>query len=183
MRICVFCSSAEGLAAPYVQAAENLGRVIARHGHELVFGGFETGLMGSVARAVSQEGGRVTGVLPCSAGELHGRPVFDANEVIETQDMCQRKLEMERLAQAFVTLPGSFGTLDELYDILGADKLMGAPRPVALLNVNGFFDPLLQLHERMADEGMITRRLLGRCPAFQDVDELMAWLENHAPEE
>ena len=178
MRICVFCSSAEGLAAPYVQAAEDIGHEIGARGHNLVFGGFETGLMGSVARAARQMGARVIGVLPCKAGAIPGKPVFASDEAIETQDIGQRKLVMEVLADAYVALPGAFGTLDELYDILGADKLMGANRPVALFNVNGFFDPLLQLHQRMVDEGMIAPRLLERCPAFQDVNSLMSWLES-----
>ena len=129
MRICVFCSSAEGLPDAYVDAAIHLGTLIGAHGHELVFGGYDDGLMGAVAFGAKRAGARVTGVLPAREGDLPGRVSFPCDELVEARGLSQRKVEMMRLADAFVALPGSYGTLDELYEVLAAEKLAGAGRP------------------------------------------------------
>lgn len=182
MNVCVFCSSAHGLAAPYRTAAERLGELIGRRGHTLVFGGYDDGLMGTAAHAARDAGARVVGVLPCRDGELPGREAFPCDELVEATGLADRKARMERLSDAFVALPGSYGTLDELYDVLAAEKLGGGdaanPRPVALLDVDGFFAPLVELHRRMVADGFMGAGTARLCPAFDDAEALMVHLED-----
>lgn len=180
MNVCVFCSSAHGLAAPYREAAQKLGGAIGARGHTLVFGGYDDGLMGEVARAAKGAGARVVGVIPARDGELPGREAFSCDELVETAGLAARKAAMERLSDAYAVLPGSFGTLDELYDVLAAGKLGadGSSRPVALLDVNGFFAPLGELHRRMVADGFMREETRGLCRAFADADALMDFLES-----
>lgn len=180
MKICVFCASARELASPYVCAAEELGTAIGSRGHELVFGGYETGLMGSVARAAKVAGARVTGVLPCRAGELPGRPVFACDELVEADDLNDRKVRMERTSDAFAVLPGSYGTLDEFYTVLAGQKLMGGRKPIALLDVDGFFAPLAELDRRMVADGMLRPEVAQLYRTFSEVGGLMTYLESLA---
>lgn len=180
MKVCVFCASASELAHCYVQAAEDLGEAIGSRGHELVFGGYETGLMGSVARSAKAAGARVTGVLPCRAGELPGRPVFACDELVEAADLNDRKVRMEHASDAFAVLPGSYGTLDELYTVLAGQKLTGGRKPVALLDVNGFFEPLAELDRRMVADGMLRPEVTRLYRTFSEVGGLMTYLESLA---
>ena len=183
MNVCVFCSSASGLAAPYCTAARTLGEAIGTRGHALVFGGYDDGLMGEVAHAAQDAGARVVGVLPAADGELPGRVAFACDELVETDGLSPRKAAMERIADAFVALPGSFGPLDELYDVLAAGKLSGAgesARPVALLDVDGFYEPLAALHRRMVADGFMPAAMLDSCRTFAEVEGLMEYLESAA---
>lgn len=177
MRICVFCSSADNLSPQIVQAAAELGAAIGSRGHELVFGGFETGLMGEVARSAARAGARVVGVIPCRQGALPGRHAFACDELVETEGLQARKACMEDLSDAFVALPGSYGTLDELYNVLSAQKLMGGSKPIAVLNVGGFYDPLFEMHRRMVREGTMPQGNADRCMEFSEVGGLMDALE------
>ena len=155
MKVAVFCASAEGTPEPYVRAAQDLGRGLGERGWGLVFGGFETGLMGTVARSAREAGASVAGVLPCRAAEMPGRPVFACDELIEAHGMADRKAQMNSRSDGFVALPGSFGTLDEFYTVLSEQKLMGGCKPIVLLNVDGFYDPLAQLDARMLEDGLM----------------------------
>ena len=121
---------------------------------------------------------------------LPGRVAFPCDELVEARGLSQRKVEMMRLADAFVALPGSYGTLDELYEVLAAEKLAGAgrpggvagaashARPVALLDIDGFYAPLMELHRRMAAEGFMGPGSLAMCASFSTADELIAYLES-----
>jgi len=180
MRICVFCASAEGLAEKYVEAARAVGCQIGERGHELVFGGYETGTMGVVARSAKAAGARVTGVLPCKSGELPGRPEFACDALVEAADLNDRKVQMMCLADAFVVLPGSYGTLDEFYTVISNQKLFGkdgARKPVAVLDVDGFYAPLAQLDRRMIADGFMHPGVASLYRVFSQVDGLMDYLE------
>lgn len=179
MNVCVFCASARDVPAVYEEAARALGRALGERGHALVFGGFDTGLMGTVAAAARQAGAPVTGVLPCKAGGLAGRPVFDCDELVETDGMAERKSAMAALSDAFVALPGSYGTLDEFYTVLSEEKLMGGDRlrSIALLNVAGFYDPLAELDHRMLADGLMAPDKAALYRVFVDVASLMGYLE------
>ncbi|MEO5958322.1 MAG: TIGR00730 family Rossman fold protein [Opitutaceae bacterium] len=149
--LCVYCSSSDRLAPKYPAMAEELGREMVARGWGLVYGGGKTGLMGSVARAVKQQGGRVVGVIPefMKAREL----AFDeADELVTVVTMRERKLLMETRADAFVTLPGGWGTLEEIMEILTLRQLEVVKKPCVFLNQDGFYNPLLQLFETMLRE-------------------------------
>jgi uncharacterized protein (TIGR00730 family) len=146
--LCVYCSSSDRLDPKYVAAADELGREMVARGWGLVYGGGKTGLMGAVARGVKRSGGRVVGVIPefMKAREL----AFDeADELVTVITMRDRKLLMETRADAFVALPGGWGTLEEIMEILTLRQLEVVKKPCVLLNQDGFYDPLLQLFDRM----------------------------------
>jgi uncharacterized protein (TIGR00730 family) len=142
MRICVYCSSSAAVDDIYFQAAREVGRLIGERGHSLIYGGSDVGLMGAVARAAHDAGARVVGVLPDSiARHVGASPVAD--EMTITATMAERKALMEAGADAFLALPGGFGTLEELFQVLTLRQLGEMQAAVALLNVAGFYDHLL----------------------------------------
>lgn len=149
--LCVYCSSSDRLDPKYAAAAEQLGHELVAHGYGLVYGGGRTGLMGAVARAVKARGGRVVGVIPefMKAREL----AFDAaDELVTVVTLRERKLLMETRADAFVTLPGGFGTLEEIMEILTLRQLDVVKKPCVFYNQDGFYDDLIRLFERMLAE-------------------------------
>src|SRR5882672_6542291 len=149
--LCVYCSSSDRLDPKYYIAAADLGRELVERGWGLVYGGGKTGLMGAVARAVKESGGRVVGVIPefMKAREL----AYDAaDELVTVVTMRERKLLMETRADAFVTLPGGFGTLEEIMEILTLRQLDVVKKPCVFFNQDGFYDDLIRLFERMLAE-------------------------------
>ena len=148
MRICVYCSSSSALDAAYNHAAEELGRLIGEHGHSLVYGGSCSGTMGLLARAARQHGAHVVGVL---TQQLYAYGLLDeaVNEVILTASMAERKAAMEQRAEAFVALPGGFGTLEELLQVLTLKQLHVHQAPVVLVNIEHTYDPLLAFFETL----------------------------------
>jgi uncharacterized protein (TIGR00730 family) len=149
--LCVYCSSSDRLDAKYSAAATELGREMVARGWGLVYGGGKTGLMGAVAKAVKFAGGRVVGVIPefMKAREL---AYDEADELVTVVTMRERKLLMETRADAFVALPGGFGTLEEIMEILTLRQLAVVNKPCVFFNQEGFYDPLLALFETMLRE-------------------------------
>ena len=152
LSVCVFCSSAGGLPEVYLAAARDLGAELARRGHRLVYGGGNVGLMGEVARSVHANGGTVVGVIP--QGLVDRELAYDpADELLVTTTMRERKAEMDARADAFVALPGGFGTLEELLEVLTLRQLRLHDRPIVLVNVAGYWDPFLSMVADMVDQG------------------------------
>jgi uncharacterized protein (TIGR00730 family) len=152
LSVCVFCASADGLPEVYRLAARELGYELAERGHRLVYGGGNVGLMGEVARAVHEHGGTVFGVIPQSLvdRELAYEP---ADELVVTDTLRERKAEMDANADAFVAMPGGFGTLEELLEVLTLRQLRLHDRPVVLVNVAGYWDPFLAMVKAMVEQG------------------------------
>ncbi len=159
MTVCVFCGSGTGNHPAYPDAARKLGLLLAKASIDLVYGGGNIGLMGVVADAVMENGGRVTGVIP---GFLMKREVGHRGithlEIVDS--MHQRKQRMADLSDAFIALPGGWGTLEELCEILTWKQLGLIQQPVALLNIDHFFDPLLTQMRLMVKEGFLALRHL-----------------------
>jgi len=150
MNICVFCGSATGGNPVYADAARELGRILAGHSHTLVYGGGNIGLMGILADSVIHHKGEVMGVIPdfLAKREVAHNGITKL-EVVSS--MHERKKRMADLSQAFIAMPGGWGTLDELAEILTWRQLGIAHQPVGLLNVNKFFDPLLEQMRLMVE--------------------------------
>ena len=149
--LCVYCASSDRLDPKYYAAAAELGREMVLRGWGLVYGGGKTGMMGAIARAVKQNGGRVVGVIPefMKAREL---AYDEADELVTVITMRERKLLMETRADAFVALPGGWGTLEEILEILTLRQLDVVKKPCVFLNQDGFYDPLLKLFDHMMAE-------------------------------
>ncbi len=170
--ICVFCGSALGTSPAYRQVAEALGRGIAARGWGLVYGGATVGLMGVVADAALAEGGRVTGVIPTALvnRELAHHRVTDLRIV---NSMHERKLLMAALSDAFVSLPGGVGTLDELFEMLTWSVLDIHDKPNALLDVDGYYDTLRAFLDRAVRDGFLSGSLRDSVIVATDVDALL----------
>lgn len=149
--LCVYCASSDRLDPKYFAAAEELGRELVARGWGLVYGGGKTGLMGALARATKSAGGRVVGVIP-EFMKLRELAFDEADELVTVVTMRERKLLMEARADAFVALPGGFGTLEEFMEILTLRQLDVVKKPCVFLNQDGFYDDLLRLFERMLAE-------------------------------
>jgi cytokinin riboside 5'-monophosphate phosphoribohydrolase len=161
--VCVFCSSAGGLPEVYRAAARDLGRELAARGHRLVYGGGNVGLMGEIARSVHANGGTVVGVIP--QGLVDRELAYDpADELLVTETLRERKAEMDARADAFVALPGGFGTLEELLEVLTLRQLRLHDRPIVLVNVAGYWDPFLAMVAEMVGQGFAP---LGQGALFQ----------------
>jgi uncharacterized protein (TIGR00730 family) len=162
--VCVYCGSSDGANPVYRNAAKELGRSLASNGFELVYGGSSVGLMGSLADAALQAGGRVIGVRPNWL--FKDEPSHTGlTELHEVSSMHERKRLMVELSDAFVVLPGGFGTFDELLEIVSWAQLGLHHKPILAVDVDGFWTPLFELIQRGERSGFITPRevaLLGR---------------------
>ena len=153
-RLAVFCGSSSGNDLAITEAAQTLGAYMVEQQIELVYGAAKIGVMGDLAKAVLDKGGKVIGVIP---EFLKRKEVIHLGltQLITTENMHQRKLEMSELSDGFIALPGGFGTLEELFEIITWSQLGLHQKPVGLLNINGFYDPLLALLEGMVRKGFL----------------------------
>ena len=180
-RLCVFCGSATGSRPPYAEAARKLGRHLAAAGTTVVYGGGRTGLMGAVADAALEVGGEVIGVMP--------KPLVDKEvahlgltklEVVAT--MHERKARMAELADAFLVMPGGFGTFDEFCEILTWSQLQFHAKPCGLWNVEGYWDRLAAMFDHAAAEGFL-RPQHRALPIFDaDLVSLLARMSAQQPQ-
>lgn len=152
--VCVFCGSSDGARPAYADAARAFGRMLAVRGLTLVYGGGNVGMMRQLADAVLEAGGRVVGVIPEQLVDRE-RAHRGVSELRVVGSMHERKALMVALSDAFIALPGGFGTLDELFEVLTWAQLGLHHKPCALLNVDGYFDHLVSLVERARVDGFI----------------------------
>jgi uncharacterized protein (TIGR00730 family) len=160
MNVCVFCGSSTGKNSLYSGTARNLGTLLATRGHSLVYGGGNIGLMGILADAVLEHGGKAIGIIPDFLMKKEvGHTGLTQLEVVSS--MHERKRRMADLADAFVVIPGGWGTLDETAEILTWKQLGLIHQPIGFLNVNGFFNTLLAQMEHMVAEGFLHPNNMG----------------------
>ncbi|NLT94299.1 MAG: TIGR00730 family Rossman fold protein [Clostridia bacterium] len=178
--ICVFSSSSSVLDRQYFEAAQELGTKMARRGFGLIFGGGVVGLMGQTARAVHESNGRVVGVIPEALNEK-GIVYERCDELIVTKGLRERKAIMDERAFAFIALPGGFGTLEELLEIITLKQLRCHNKPIVILNVNGFYNGLIQVFENIIEQrfAKVTSRDLYHVA--ENVDEALSYIENYVP--
>ncbi len=174
--VCVFCGSRDGANPAYLAAATALGSAVAGRGWGLVFGGGRVGLMGAVADAALAAGGQVTGVIPDA---LWRREVGHTglSELLVVGSMHERKQAMADRADAFIALPGGFGTFEEFFEVLTWAQLGFHAKPCILLDVEGFWDPLAMMVDRATEEGFIPRAnrdLMLTAPSVEDALDLVA---------
>jgi len=179
-RICVFCGSSFGNSPAFREQAARVGATLARRKIGLVYGGGRVGLMGVVADAALAAGGEVVGVIPevLSTAEVAHSGLTELHVVA---DMHQRKALMAEKSDAFLTLPGGIGTYEEFFEILSWAGLGIHRKPIGLLNVEGYFDPLLALLEFGADAGFVRRRFLDPLVVSTDPENLVGDLLGFSP--
>jgi uncharacterized protein (TIGR00730 family) len=175
MNICVFCGSSTGLNPSYADAARTLGSLMGKQKIRLIYGGGNVGLMGIVADSVLASQGEVIGVIPDFLMKREvGHTSITRLEVVESMHL--RKKRMAALADAFIALPGGWGTMEELCEVLTWRQLGLIQQPVAILNVNNFFDPLLEQLRKMIQEGYVKPEYLTVLQIETSPEKLLASL-------
>jgi uncharacterized protein (TIGR00730 family) len=174
--ICVYCGSGSGRNPAFAKAARDFGRILAENRIGLVYGGGSLGLMGEIARATLRHGGHVTGIIPGFLSERE-HMLIEAQELIVVDDMHQRKHLMFVKSDAFVALPGGIGTLEEFVEQLTWSQLGRHAKPIVLVNIEGFWDPLLALFDQMSGELFVRPSLELNMLVIDRVDEVISAID------
>ena len=178
--ICVYCGSNSGTKLIYSERAAALGDRIAKEGLRLVYGGGNVGLMGVVANAVLEAGGQVTGVIPKQLADLEvAHRGLTALEIVGS--MHERKSRMFELSDGFVTLPGGFGTMEEIFEMLTWRQLGIGNKPCAFLDVDGFYTPLIGMIDRMVDERFLHPEQRTDLWHGEDIADMLQWMRDYQP--
>jgi uncharacterized protein (TIGR00730 family) len=173
--ILVFCGSNPGNSPVFQELAYQTGQFIARNGYRLIYGGGNVGLMGILASAALENGGEVTGIIPYFLSRIEAAHE-GLTETIFVDTMLERKQKMAQLSDAVITLPGAYGTFDELFEELTARQLDTHHRPIGLLNAYQFYDPLIAMLDRMVEFGFLrpeNRKLLQVAPNLEGLMDLL----------
>ena len=178
--ICVYCSSSDAVGEKYVAAAQALGKLIGEKGCRLIYGGATVGLMGAVAQATLDAGGRVTGIIPEKIQFLENGAV---DELIVSKDLRDRKREMETRADAFIALPGGFGTLEEVLEILTLKQLNYHDKPIVFIDTDGFYNDLKGMFQRIYEDRFTKKRYQDFYHFATDPVDAMSYIENYTPPE
>lgn len=171
MKLCIFCSANQNIDSDFFKMTEALGAWAAHHGHAIVFGGHDAGLMHSVSKAAKEAGGQVIGVVPRKIEEM-GRlsPYLDVH--IPTENLTDRKELMMQESDAFIVLPGGIGTLDELFTIAAATTLNYHQKPIILYNMKGFWSSLIACLDDLQQKGVIRSHWQEYIKVANSLDEL-----------
>lgn len=175
--ICVFCSSQNGNEPAYKNCAIQLGKAIALQNYTLIFGGGNTGLMGSVSQATVENGGKAIGIIPEILISKEP-PAKNLSQLILTKTMAERKQKMMELADAFIALPGGLGTLDEAFEVLTDNHIGIFNKPFSFLDVNGYWQPLLNFLKNSNKKLFISDRSLKNILYFTSVQETLQEIGN-----
>lgn len=187
--ILVYCGANSGNNPIYKETAKNLGLLFVKKGIRLIYGGGSLGLMGEISTTVMDNGGEATGIIPHFLDKLEvGNP--NLTEVIKVETMHQRKALMEELCDAIITIPGGYGSMDELFEIMSWSQLGLHNKPIGLLNINHFYDHLIQQLDVMVEEGFLRAEnrkllivdetingLLSKMEAFVPIQNTPKWLD------
>lgn len=180
--ICVYCASSSKVDAVYLDTAYDLGRLVARAGIELIYGGAAIGLMGAVARGVHAEQGKVVGVLPKFF--LQKDIKYDeVDELIVTRDMRERKGIMDERSDAFIVLPGGVGTLEEAMEILSLVQLRLTAKPLVFVNTEGFYDSLYEHFKKMVGLHFAKEETLDMFALVETPEDALQFIEDYKPPE
>ena len=178
MNVTLYGAASNHIDRVYIDSVEELGREMARRGHTMIFGAGGTGLMGAAARGMHECGGRIIGITPKFMHEIE--PVSElCTELIGTETMAERKYEMERLADAFIIVPGGVGTFDEFFQILTLRVLEQHAKPMILYNVNGFWNSMVALLRDGAEKGFISPMALTAFCVCDSANEACDALESN----
>lgn len=177
-RITVFCASSFGTDKIYEEQAALVGKTLAEQNIEVVYGGANVGLMGAVADAALNAGGKVIGVLP---DFLRSKEIAHSGltELILVESMHERKTKMNDLCDGVIALPGGFGTLEELFEMLTWAQLGLHKKPIAILNTNGFYNSLIDLLENMTEKGLLKEVNQKMLLVSEDIDDLLHQMRNY----
>lgn len=182
--ICVFCSASNGLDETYYTEAKKMGELLAKNGYNLVYGGSSLGIMGQISKAAKENGAKIIGVMPEKLHEIckHSNSnIYD--EYFVTKDMRERKAKMDELSDGLVVLPGGFGTLEEVSEMI-VQKIIGYNnKPIVFLNTNHFYDNLFEFFEQIILEKFAQTKASYYYYLAQTPEEVIGYLQNYIPNE
>jgi cytokinin riboside 5'-monophosphate phosphoribohydrolase len=178
--VCVYCSSSDAVPEAYFDAARAFGAALAQRGRALVYGGGNIGLMGTLARSVHEHGGKVIGVIPEALRELE-LAYKGADELIVTANLRERKAAMESRAEAFVALPGGYGTLEEVVEILTLKQLHYHAKPIVIVNTADFYRPLLTMFEQLYAQKFAKPETRMLYHVADDAADALAYIDDYEP--
>ncbi|MDE5729102.1 MAG: TIGR00730 family Rossman fold protein [Clostridia bacterium] len=183
MKICVFGAASAHIDDIYIKTVEKLGEEMAKRGHSLVFGAGATGLMGAAARGVKKGGGFIHGVIPHFFREEGVELIYeDCDKITYTDNMAERKKTMEDDADAFIITPGGVGTFEEFFEVLTLKQLGRHDKPIAILNIENYYDDLEKFMNTVTARKFITFKCWEMYSYFNTVEETLNYLENYKPQ-
>ena len=179
MKICLFGAASSLIDDVYINEVERLGETLAKRGHSLVFGAGGTGMMGAAARGIKNGGGKVLGVIPYFFRDEAVELIYDdCDDIIYTDSMRERKKIMEDKAEAFIITPGGIGTYEEFFEVLTLKQLGRHKKPIAIYNINGYFDGLRNMLRTAIDERFLNEECKTLYRFSADPDELFDYIES-----
>ena len=181
MNICLYGASSNAIAKSYINPTEELGTKIAERGHTLIYGGGAAGLMGAAARGAYSQGGKIIGIVP-SFLNVDGILFDNCDEMIFTETMRERKQLMEEKSDAFIVTPGGVGTFDEFFEILTLKQLGRHSKPIAVFNINGYFDSLIEQLKNAVHKQFMNPESFELCFFTDNADKLINYIEYAANE-
>lgn len=179
MRICVFGAASDKIDKKYIETVESMGENLAKKGHNLVFGAGGCGLMGAAARGFKKGGADIIGVIPEFFKEANIEAIYyDCDELIYTDSMRERKATMEEKADAFIIVPGGIGTFEEFFEVLTLKQLGRHNKPIAIYNIDGYYDSIMNMMEHCVEEGFLndTCKYLYGC--HSNINDIINYIEN-----
>jgi len=178
MRICVYGAASPTIDPEYIRLTEIMGEELAKRGHSLVFGGGASGLMGAAARGVRKGGGSILGVIPKFFDEHEIEVVCNfCDKLIKPQTMRERKQIMEDNSDAFIVTPGGIGTFEEFFEILTLKQLCRHNKPIAIFNINGYYDEIIVALKKAVEKNFVRNECLSLFKVFDDADILLDYIE------
>lgn len=186
MNICLFGASSSIIHNSYVQEIEQLGREIVKRGHGLVYGAGASGLMGAAARGAYEEGGSIIGVVPDFFEDedmgVDGKIFSKCTKLIKTESMRERKYIMEDMGDAFIIVPGGIGTFEEFFEVFTLKQLERHNKAIVILNVNGYYDSMLNLLSEAIKQGFMRKACLKLIKTYDNIYDALDYIENYIPE-
>ena len=178
MKICLYGASSNNIDKSYIDATEKLGEEMAKRGHTLIYGGGAAGVMGAAARGASKVGGEIVGISP-RFFDVDGALYDKCTDFIYTETMRERKQLLVDVSDGFVVMPGGPGTFDELFETLALRQLGIHNKPIAIFNINGYYNPMAEMLKASYDGGFMTKEVLDLVPFFEDETSLLKYLEDN----
>ena len=180
MKICIYGASSNQIDKDFISAGENLGATIAECGHSVVFGGGAAGLMGAVARGAHKKSGEIIGICP-SFFNVDGALFENCTEMIYTETMRERKQLLEDMSDAFIITPGGIGTFDEFFETYTLHQLGILPKPIAILNTDGYYDPLIEMLKSAVEKNFMPQANMDLFFVSSNPKKIIEYFENYCP--
>ncbi len=178
MKICLYGASSNNIDKAYIDATEKLGEEMAKRGHTLIYGGGAAGVMGAAARGASKADGEIVGISP-RFFDVDGALYDKCTDFIYTETMRERKQLLVDMSDGFVIMPGGPGTFDELFETLALRQLGLHNKPIAIFNINGYYNPIAEMLKSAFEGGFMNKEILDLVPLFEEEAELLKYLEDN----